>query len=307
MNLSVVIPNYNGKDLLSKNLPKILDEINNYKNGKTEVIIVDDASWDNSIDFINKFSQVKLLVNSKNLGFSKSVNKGVSYAKGDIIILLNTDVKPDKDFLEPLLVHFKDENVFAVGCMDKSKEGEKIVLRGRGIGSWKKGFLVHARGDVDSSDTLWVSGGSGAFRKSIWDKLGGLNELYSPFYWEDIDLSYRAQKSGYNLVFESKSTVLHEHDKGVIKKEFSPFEIKVIVYRNQFIFAWVNLTDFNLIFKHLAWLPYHLVKSILNKDTAFMLGLFKALFLGPQIIKSRKGNKKLFIKKDSDITKKFIK
>lgn len=307
MNLSVVIPNYNGKELLSKNLPEILEEINNYKNGKTEVIIVDDASKDDSVDFIKKFSQIKLLVNPKNLGFSKSVNKGVSIAKGDIIILLNTDVKPDKNFLVSLLVHFNDENVFAVGCMDKSREGEKIVLRGRGIGTWKRGFLIHEKGDANMSNTLWVSAGSGAFRKTIWDKLGGLNELYSPFYWEDIDLSYRAQKLGYSLAFESKSTVLHEHDKGVIKKEFSPFDIKVIAYRNQFIFVWTNLTDFNLIIKHLAWFPYHIVKAVLNRDTAFILGLFKALFLCPQIIKSRNGNKKLFVKTDFEITKKFIK
>jgi len=306
MNLSVVIPNYNGEKILSKNLPIILDEINNYKDGKTEVIIVDDASKDNSTGLINKFPQVALLVNPKNLGFSKSVNKGVAYARGDIIILLNTDVKPDKNFLAPLLVHFKDENIFAVGCMDKSIEGEKVVLRGRGVGIWKRGLLIHQRGEINASDTLWVSAGSGAFRKITWDKLGGLNELYSPFYWEDIDLSYRAQKSGYDLVFESKSTVLHEHDKGVIKREFSSFDVKVIVYRNQFIFVWTNLTDFDLVLKHLAWFPYHIVKAILNKDTAFILGLFKALSLGPQIIKSRKDNKKLFVKKDIEITKNFI-
>lgn len=307
MNLSVVIPNYNGENVLSNNLPKILDEIKSYKNGKTEIIIIDDASTDNSINLINKFSEVKLYKNEKNLGFSKSVNKGVSVAYGDVIILLNTDVKPDKNFLEPLLKHFKEENIFAVGCMDKSIEGEKVVLRGRGVGVWKRGFLVHARGEVDHFDTLWVSGGSGAFRKSIWDKLGGLNELYSPFYWEDIDLSYRAQKSGYSVAFDPQSTVLHEHEKGVIKSQFSSFDIKTIAYRNQFIFVWTNLTDFSLIFKHFAWFPYHIIKAVLNKDTAFILGLFKAFSLTSQIIKSRKVNKKLFVKTDTDVTEKYIK
>ena len=116
-----------------------------------------------------------------------------------LYILFNTDVYPDKDFLTPLLSHFKDEKVFAVGCMDKSIEGKDVVLRGRGIGVWKRGFLVHEKGEIEKSDTLWVSGGSGAFRKSIWDKLGGLNELYNPFYWEDIDLSYRAQNQDTKL------------------------------------------------------------------------------------------------------------
>ena len=47
---------------------------------------------------------------------------------------------PEKDFLKPLMEHFNDESVFAVGCMDKSIENGKTVLRGRGIGKWKKGF-----------------------------------------------------------------------------------------------------------------------------------------------------------------------
>ena len=100
---------------------------------------------------------------------------------------------------------------------------------------------------------------------------------------------------------------MHEHDKGVIKNQFSSFDVKVVVYRNQFIFVWTNLTDFDLVLKHLAWFPYHIIKAILNKDTAFILGLFKALSLGSQIIKSRKDNKKLFIKRDIEITKNYNK
>ncbi len=223
MNVTIVIPNYNGEDVLRKNLPKVLSEVENYKDGKIEVIVVDDASTDSSESVISNFirsagsgqiSNLKFFKNNKNLGFSSTVNKGVGHAKGDIVILLNTDVYPEKGFLDPLLNNFKDKSVFAVGCMDKSIENGKVVLRGRGLGTWKRGFLVHKRGEVDARNTLWVSGGSGAFRKDIWNKLGGLNELYSPFYWEDIDLSYRAQKSGYKVIFEPKSVVFHEHEKG---------------------------------------------------------------------------------------------
>jgi GT2 family glycosyltransferase len=198
MKISVVIPNYNGEQILSKNLPKVLDSVSS-KIFNSELIISDDKSSDNSIEIINKFIEenknnkvkIKLLTASKNKGFSSNVNKGVSSADGDILVLLNTDVIPSANFLDNLLPHFEDENVFAVGCLDESVEGEKIVKRGRGKGKWDRGFLSHSAYDVDSgSTTLWVSGGSGAFRKSIWDKLGGLDSLYDPFYWEDIDLSY---------------------------------------------------------------------------------------------------------------------
>jgi len=305
MDISIVIPNYNGAKLLEKNLSKILQAVSFYKKGKTEIIIVDDASTDNSLDLV-KDKNVIVLKNEKNLGFSSTVNKGVRKATGDIIILLNTDVYPQENFLEPLLKHFDDENVFAVGCLDKSIEGEKIVERGRGLGVWKRGFLIHRRGEVDKTNTLWVSGGSGAFRKSIWDKLGGLNELYNPFYYEDIDLSYRALKSGYKIFFEPKSIVFHEHEKGSIKDKYTPSQIKAIAYRNQFIFVKENATDYNLRLMHLIWLPYHFAKALLAGDKAFFIGYFKALVLLPKVIKSSLIYQKTFIKKDSEIIKSFL-
>jgi GT2 family glycosyltransferase len=301
MNLSVIIPNFNGGEILEKNLSKVLAQLKTYTAGKVELIVVDDGSEDNSLEVLNKFPQVEVYKNPKNMGFSFTVNKGVSFAKGDILLLLNTDVYPDNGFLTPLLEHFKDEKVFAVGCMDKSVEGKETILRGRGIGTWQRGFLVHARGEVDKSDTLWVSGGSGAFRKTIWDKLGGLNELYNPFYWEDIDLSYRGQKSGYKVLFEAESMVTHEHEKGAIKRKFSSFDVKVISYRNQFFFAWTNLTDVDLLIRHFIWLPYHFINTLIKGDFAFTLGFFRSLIYIPKVIKSRIDNKLVFIRKDREV------
>lgn len=305
MNISVVIPNYNGANLLRKNLPKVFGELEDYKSGKIEIIVVDDASKDESIlvleDFKKKYKNLKFIENKKNLGFSSTINNGVALAKGDIIVLLNTDVYPQKGFIYPLLEHFKDEDVFAVGCMDKSIEGDKVVLRGRGIGSWKRGFLVHKRGEIDKNNTLWVSGGSGAFRKDVWDKLDGLNELYNPFYWEDIDLSYRAQKAGYKVLFERESIVYHEHEKGAIKKTYSPFKIKTIAYRNQFIFVWSNATDFNLRAAHFLFLPYHFAAAIIRFDTAFFLGFFRAFILLPKVIEFNSKSHKQFSLKDREV------
>jgi len=321
MNISIIIPNYNGEELLKKNIPKVLDAAENYKEGEAEIIIIDDASTDRSVIYVkNQISNIKdtykkskinlkIFENPTNLGFSSTVNRGVEKAKGEIVVLLNTDVVPEKDFLKPLIDHFYDKSVFAVGCMDEDidlpagKAGNgKTVLRGRGIGKWKKGFLIHSRGEIDKTNTLWVSGGSGAFRKSIWDKLGGFNELYSPFYWEDIDLSYRALKSGYKILFEKKSVVYHKHSEGAIKTHYSEFKIKTITYRNQFIFVWENATDFNLQFSHIIWLPYHFFKALVRLDIPFFFGFFKAFVLLPKIIISSFKAQKFFIKKDKEIT-----
>ena len=304
MKLSVVIPNYNGEKLLKNNIPVVISELEKFKH-EWEIIIIDDKSADNSINVLKlltkEYKNLKYFVNEKNYGFSTTVNRGVGKAKGEILLLLNTDVRPEENFLEPLLKNFEDEKVFAVGCLDKSIEGSNVVLRGRGLGEWKKGFLIHKRAEVDKKSTLWVSGGSGAFRKSIWDKLSGLNELYNPFYWEDIDLSYRAQKSGYKVLFEPKSIVIHEHEKGAIKSKYSEKDVKIISYRNQFIFVWENATDYSLQFLHFAYLPYHILKALINKDTAFFIGFFKALIMFPKILKSSIAHQKLFVIKDSQV------
>lgn len=318
MKISIVIPNYNGEKLLQKNLPKVIEAAEFYgqkSNDGAEIIVVDDCSTDKSVSYIkNQILKINppaggqkskmifsMIENPKNLGFASTVNKGVKEANGEIVVLLNTDVVPQMDFLIPLIPHFEDEKTFAVGCMDKSIENGKVVLRGRGIGKWEKGFLVHSRGEVDKTSTLWVSGGSGAFRKSIWEKLEGFNKLYNPFYWEDIDLSYRAIKSGYKIWFEPKSIVIHEHKKGAIKSKYNDEQIKTIAYRNQILFVWINATDLNLQFLHLLWLPYHILKACLNRDWEFLKAFIKACVLFPKAIGASFKAQKLFIKSDKEV------
>lgn len=318
MKVSFVIPNFNGEKILSKNLPRVLDAAKLYAKDSTritEVILVDDCSTDSSVDVIkdifskiqHKFIVTKILTSSVNRGFSSTVNTGAKVATGEILILLNTDVYPEKqgDFFSLSLKHFKDPELFAVGFMDKSVEGDRVILRGRGVGVWKRGFLLHRRGEIDNHTTLWVSGGSSAFRKSIWDELGGMNELYNPFYWEDIDLSYRAQKIGYKILFDPRTVVMHEHEEGSIKKSRKPFAIRTISYRNQLQFVWLNVTDLSLIAAHLAWLPFHLFNTLVKGDVGLLLGLFHALGRFPMIMKKRRESAKRIRFSDSEIVKYF--
>jgi GT2 family glycosyltransferase len=292
-----------------------LESVKDYKKGKVEIIIPDDPSTDNSQEiiaaFIKSVTKKNVIVktisnkNSQEAGFSKNVNRGVSLATGEILLLLNSDVAPHKDFLEPLVAHFADKTVFAVGCMDESIEENKTVLRGRGVASWQRGFVTHRAGKLDKDNTFWVSGGSGAFRKSIWDTLGGLDELYNPFYWEDIDLSYRAIKSGYKVLFEKKSIVTHEHAKGSIKTQFTNDKVQTIAYRNQFIFIWKNITDQKLLQLHYQWLPYHFLKALLRRDMPFFKGYFAAVTLQSKIKKANQTARKLFVKHDGDVIRSF--
>lgn len=316
MNLSIIIPNYNGEYALKSNLPYVEEALSFYigkKKATGEIIIIDDSSTDNSLSVIRDFQdkirniKIKLIESKNNYGFSSSVNKGVGKADFEIVVLLNTDVRPQKDFLLPLVKHFSDNNVFGVGCMDKSIEPEGVMLRGRGVGRWKRGFLIHSLGNLDKDSTLWASGGSSAFRKSTWNKLGGLYEIYNPFYWEDIDLSYRALKAGYAVLFEKESVVTHNHEEGAIKLNYSYSDVKVTAYKNQVLFSWINISDKDLIFKHIIWLPLHALSALVRSDIDFLQGLFKALTNISHISKIRNNTQKLVVKKDIEIIKSIMK
>lgn len=294
--VSIVIPNWNGVYLMEKHLQKV---INNAPSA--EIVVADDMSTDGSVDYLKKnFPKVVVVERNKREGFAANVNAGVAKATGDIVILLNTDVEPEKGFLKPLLTHFENPDMFAVGCLEKSPEASGVVLRGRGLATWTKGFFVHSKGEVDGTTTAWVSGGSGAFRRVMWNKLGGMDVLYNPFYWEDIDLSYRARKAGWNIVFEPKSIVNHYHEEGKIKREFTPTDVKRIVYRNQFIFIWKNLSDLNILISHMFWTPIRLVQATLAGDSLMIQGYIRAVMLLPRIWNVRRKQSELW--KQSDIS-----
>ncbi|MDP2633100.1 MAG: glycosyltransferase family 2 protein [Candidatus Curtissbacteria bacterium] len=282
--ISVIIPNYNGRELLAKNLPKVLENCPG-----CEVIVVDDASNDDSVAYIKKnYKRVKLLVNSKNAGFAKTVNCGVEKATGQYVLLLNSDVAPQKGFLQSAMESFSKESqkTFAVGLSDFSHEEGKIIVRGRGGAKFIRGFINHYALPPKSGETLWVSGGSSLIDRQKFLELGGFDSIFAPFYWEDIDLSYRARKKGYLCFFDENSKVDHFHQEGAIKKSSSGFRIKSISYKNQFLFVWKNIEDYWWITLHLLWLPYHFARALINRDFAFFTGFLWALTKIPQLVLS---------------------
>ncbi len=307
--INVVIPNYNGAELIKKNLPSVIEATTKYAD--LSITIVDDGSDEDDYQKLKNFieslknSKIDLIRQEKNLGFSSTVNKGVFSKDSDLLVILNTDVSPEKVFLDPVIKDFElNDKLFGVGCLDKSEESGKFVLRGRGIGFWKKGFINHKKGETDKSDTFWVSGGSSIIRTNLFKHLGGFDEIYNPFYWEDIDLSYRARKAGYDVMFENKSIVIHRHSEGSIRKNYSKSSITKIAYRNQFIFVWKNITETSMVVSHLFWLPYHMLKAVLRADFVFFEGFLLALVRLPVIIERRNKQKSKYLKKDSELLSK---
>ncbi|MCX6705299.1 MAG: glycosyltransferase family 2 protein [Candidatus Woesebacteria bacterium] len=243
--VSVVIPNLNGEKLLEKNLPSLFLAKDNPENRILEIIIVDDGSSDGSVKLItSKFSQIKLIKHKTNRGFSASVNTGVRAAKGDLILLINTDVIPAEDFLIPVFKHFENNKVFAVSLHEKEFGWAK--------GSFFDGYIQLAMGkeSVEPHSSLYVSGGSGVFRRGTWMELNGMDEkLLSPFYWEDIDICYRAAKRGYVNLWEPDGHVMHNHESTISK--FTKSYVQRIRERNQLLVIWKNIHSPSLFRKHL--------------------------------------------------------
>lgn len=298
--VSIIIPNYNGKEILQQNLPIILQHTQKYN---APIIIVDDKSTDNSVQMLKeKFPQVTLIEKPTNQGFSSTVNLGVQNAQTELVCLLNSDIITTENFLDSTFQYFDTPSTFAVGMLDESDDGD---THGRGKFIIHHGFLLHQKyeteGDLQSGETGWVSCGSGVFSKKTWDKLGGLDELLNPFYFEDVDIGYRAWKAGYKLYFEKSAVVQHVHKKGAIKSTYKEDRIKEINYRNQIYFSATNLTDKNLYSQFLSSLPKNILVAIKNSDQPFLKAVKECTQNIIEIKQSRERKQRLSTKTDADI------
>jgi len=290
--VSIIIPVYKNYQMFYKYL-----QINKKYFDGCEVIVMNDYPLENISKSVKKIYLNAIIINNKkNLGFAGNVNKGVKKATRNYVFLMNSDVVlKDDSFLKSLDYFKKDRKLFSVGFAQKEKNG-KIVGANRGF--FQNGLIQHSHQLLTTHYSLltnfWSEGGASIFRKKLFVELGMLDELYNPFYWEDIDLSYRAWKMGYEILFNPSVIVEHHHE-STIGKYFDQKRILRTAFRNQLIFQWKNLTDKELLLKHLINLP----KYILNP------GFFDALLRLPQILKERKKIVKLFVKGDKEILNNF--
>lgn len=247
MKISIIIPVWNGRKLLEENLPKVIKAAKNEKNNIGEIILVDDASPDDSINYVKQHFKdaVRIVRLKRNRGFSGAVNMGVYASKFPLICLLNMDVIPEENFLENIQEHFLNKDVFAVTLHEKGNGPAK--------GKFDNGYIGYQRGKEANKVqySLWANGGSSVLRRSVWIKLKGLDEeLFSPFYSEDVDLGYRAWKRGYRILWEPKAVVHHEHQSVINSNTFNPRYLSFIKERNILMFNWKNLTSPTLWKKH---------------------------------------------------------
>lgn len=231
MKISVVILNWNGKKYIEKCLGFVLKlEKNNFE---IEIIVVDNASTDDSPDLIEQqYKTIKLLRNKENLGYAGGNNVGLKYAienGADYVLVLNPDTIVDRNLLVELLKTFKKENkvgivgpkiYFAKGYeyhKDRYEEKDlgKVIFYAGGIIDWDNLLASHRgvdevdKGQFDQTgETDFVTGCAMMLGTEVISKIGYFDERYF-LYWEDSDYCQRAKKAGFELSYEPKGLVWH--------------------------------------------------------------------------------------------------
>ena len=292
--VSVVIPTWNGQELIARNLPHVLAALGD--DPRHEVIVVDNASTDGTVGLLKlRFPQVTVLALDQNHGFGGGSNAGIERAANDIVLLLNNDMRPEPGFVEPLLEGFSDPRVFAVTAQIRfADRGKRREETGLVQGSWVNGSLHVAHRDDDQVSglfpTFYAGGGSTAYDRHKFLELGGFDSLFEPFYFEDTDVSYMAWKRGWVILYQPLSVVHHEH-RATIGKNFPTAYIDAVFEKNRLLFVWKNIHEVRRLAGHFLWTYAGLWVRLLLGPTPTRpapRSVLRALRQFPTLLKSRR-------------------
>lgn len=267
--VSVVLPNYNGKKLMEMYLPSVMTALKNAEI-QYEVIIVDDCSKDDSVAFIQQhYPDVKVVVNSKNLGFAGTCNRGIKEAKMELTLLLNSDVQLSPDYFAAQWKYFEQGDTFGVMGRIMSKDGDYIEDAARilfYLGCRIKANRFYYNENAEEwAYTAYLSGANALVDTAKLKELNGFDEIYSPFSSEDSDLSTRAWLLGWKCYYEHSSVCYHQVS-GSIKKNIRSKLVSTVYFRNRFIFQQIHLSGIRAYLLPLYILVVEvLAKSLIGK------------------------------------------
>lgn len=212
LRVSVVIPNWNG----AAHLPTCLDALRAQTYPAHEVIVVDNASQDNSRALLARdYPEVRVIALPTNRGFTGACNAGMAAAQGDIVVLLNNDTEADAGWLAAVVGAFElhpEAGLVASKMLLFDRRdtfhtaGDLFRVDGRLI---NRGVWERDTGQYDAEEYVFSAcGGSAAYRRAMLDDIGLLDDDFF-FSCEDMDLAWRAQLAGYRCVYAPNAVVYH--------------------------------------------------------------------------------------------------
>ena len=210
--LSILIVTFNSGEAIQG----CLDALFEMPDPTHEIVIVDNASTDDSVKRVRVYGdRVRLVESPVNRGFAGGMNLAARQASGEVLVLLNPDARPEAGWGDALRAAFEDPSVGVVGSKGLYPDG-RIQHMGGQIDP-ATAYATHIgdgevdRGQYDNvSDVDFVSGFALATRRSLWNSLGGLCEEFFPAYYEEIDYCYRARRLGQRVAMAPAARVLHD-------------------------------------------------------------------------------------------------
>lgn len=358
--VSIVIPTWNGLELLKRFLPTVIEAAIQYSTqtgAPTQIIIIDDGGVDASVEWLRVqgfvdagdegrgrggegekgrvgegergrggegatecdsssggvVPELTLIRNPTNRGFGEACNRGFEAATHPLVFLLNNDVEVDVNSIAPLVENFAEPSVFATHCRVFELSSGQECGTGK-LGSFARGFIrVHrsyvpnganvegqaGRGSHAPLYSMFAGGGSAMFDREKFIEIGGFERLLSPFYWEDVELSYRAWKRGYTVLFEPRSVTRHRVSSTISKLDQRA--VRKVEQRNRLIYHWIHLHDPSMMVSHILWVLLLAVTAPLRLKPAFISSCIAALRRLPEIRKRRLEEKLASRRSDRDV------
>jgi GT2 family glycosyltransferase len=314
--VSIVIPSWNGGELLRRFFPSVLVAAKRYQEAsgqKVEIVVVDDGSSDDSVDWLDKTygneALLRIIVRPHNGGFVRAANSGFAAVRHEIVFLLNNDVMVSPEAIAPLIHHFQDARVFAV-CSWAGRINTNEVDGTAKLGRFKRGFWRVFENFEIRNETSRYSGkglpsfyGSGAYTAYDAIKLsllGGFNEILAPSYWEDVEICYRAWKRGWTVEYEPESKVYHLGTATMTKKN-PKSKLKVLTERNRLLMTWIHLHDPLWFSSHFLWLGLKLLGATMVLDFRYWKSFLQALRRLPEVRRARRMEKVASVRSDREI------
>ncbi len=210
--VSVIIPNWNG----AHHLPTCLDSLRVQRWVDAEVIVVDNASKDESLAVLARYPEVVVLPQRTNLGFTGACNAGLRAARGEIQILLNNDTEADPNWLAALVDAFRRHPEVGMVASKMRLFDQRDVLHTAGDYVTPDG-MAHNRGIWHRDEGQYnheayvfsACGGSAAYRRQMLEEIGLLDDAFF-FSFEDVDLAWRAQLAGWRCLYAPRAIVYHK-------------------------------------------------------------------------------------------------
>ena len=305
---SVIVLNWNGKH----HLAECLDSLRRQSLLNFEIMLVDNGSTDGSVEFLtDSYPEVMLLELPRNIGFAGGVNAGIKASSGEYVVLLNNDTEVVATWLEQLaaaITSHPDVFIFAsklVNYFDRTS----IDSAGDGMdlcrGPYKIGELLPAETFNECTIIFGACGGGGCYKREIFDQIGFFDEDFFA-YFEDSDLSFRANWAGYRCLFVPDAIIYHKVGGTSDTNQVRRSRFDILRRRNFFFMIIKNYPGSFL----LRYLPYVFAVHCLVFFANLLRGRFRVAFMTQfEIIKGLPimlGKRKLILQKRRITSKEML-